>query len=119
MEFEFNKHERPKIDNPDIKFSVNNSVSGSQGPTKIELAMPSNTTIGEVMEKCAGKIFPSRPLRELNLVYKGKDLKEPLKTLKEVCSTQGPIIMILSSKSEIELEYEEMQGFAQQNDQSE
>ena len=40
-------------------------------------------------------------------MYKGKDLKEPLKTIKEVC-TSTPIIMILTSKSEIELEYEEM-----------
>jgi hypothetical protein len=54
-------------------------------------------------------IFPSRPIRELNLVYKGKDLKEPLKTIKEVCAqSNAPIIMILSSKSEIELEYEDM-----------
>lgn len=62
-------------------------------------------------------IFPSRPLRELNLVYKGKDLKEPLKTIKEVCaSSNSQIIMILSSKSEIELEYEDMQGFTKQDD---
>jgi hypothetical protein len=44
-------------------------------------------------------------VNELNLVHKGKDLKEHLKTLKEI-SKEPLIIMILTSKSEIELEYE-------------
>ena len=38
-----------------------------------------------------------------------------LKTLKDVCQTQ-PAVMILTSKSEIELEYEQIQG-AKQNSQ--
>lgn len=29
MEFEFNKNKKPKVENPDIKFQVNNAVSGS------------------------------------------------------------------------------------------
>lgn len=44
------------------------------------------------------------------LVYKGRDLRELLKTLKEVCNLNGPVVMILSSKSEIEMEYEELQS---------
>jgi len=29
LEFEFNKSFRPKVENPEIKFTINNAVSGS------------------------------------------------------------------------------------------
>jgi hypothetical protein len=102
------------VDNPDFKLTITNSVSGSQGPTKIDLFLPSDTTIQTVLQQCAESIFPKRPVRELNLTYKGRDLKEPLKSLREI-STQQPMLMILSSKTEIELEYEEMGRFQQTN----
>lgn len=53
-------------------------------------------------------MFPRRLPHELNLIYKGKDLKEMIKTLKEVCTVQ-PILMIVTAKSEIELEYESLE----------
>lgn len=63
------------------------------------------------MEQASTTIFPRRDVSELSLTYKGKDLKEKLKTLKQVMGTQfGRVescMMILSSKSTIEIEYEE------------
>ena len=84
-EFELNKGvQRPKVLNPDVKLTVNNSVAGSQGPTKIELNVPQGTSIEQIIHSCAGSIFPKRAVSELNLVYKGRDLREPLKTLREI-----------------------------------
>lgn len=35
-----------------------------------------------IMDQVASSIFPKRAVNELTLTYKGKDLKENLKTLK-------------------------------------
>lgn len=80
---------------------------------KIEVNWHINsTTIQTIMNHCADTIFPKRDLNELTLTYKGKDLKENLKTLKQVVGSafgkngqNGPYMMILSSKSAIEMEY--------------
>lgn len=66
------------------------------------------------MNKCAETIYPKRDISELTLTYKGKDLKEHmLKTLKQVMgSTYGKaesVIIILSSKSSIEMDYMEQE----------
>ena len=41
-----------------------------------------STTVQMIMEQVSTTIFPKRDISELTLTYKGKDLKEPLKTLK-------------------------------------
>lgn len=107
--FEMGRKDKIKIEGQDVNLKITNSVSGSQGPSKFECRLPCNTTIQQVLSQCANQLFPQRNVKELLLVYKGRDLREPLKTLKEVCSLNGPVVMILTSKSEIELEYEEMQ----------
>ena len=70
-----------------------------------------STTVQMIMEQVASTIHPKRDINELTLTYKGKDLKENLKTLKQVMGTAfGKIdqcVMILSSKSSIEMEYME------------
>ena len=61
------------------------------------------------MDQVSSTIYPKRDIRELNLTYKGKDMSEKMKTLKQVMGTSfgkvDSIIMILSSKSAIEMEY--------------
>ena len=52
-------------------------------------------------------MFPKRLSNELILLFKGKDLKQDLKTLKEVVGNSSEVTMIISSKSSIEMEYED------------
>lgn len=51
-EFEFGK-KAVKVESYDIRLNINNSVSGTQGPTKLELTVKSNTTVREVLDKCS------------------------------------------------------------------
>ena len=46
-----------------------------------------STTVQMIMEQVASTIHPKRDVNELTLTYKGKDLKENLKTLKQVMGT--------------------------------
>ena len=74
------------------------------------MPLPANSTnVSTIMEQAAGSIFPKRDVNELTLTYKGKDLKEGLKTLKQVMGSSfgktESCMMILSSKSAIEMEY--------------
>lgn len=99
-----------ELGDPEVKVIVNNQVSQTQGPTKFEMMLRANsTTVQMIMEQVASSIFPRRDVRELTLTYKGKDLKESLKTLKQVMGSSfnkvEACIMILSSKSQIEMEY--------------
>jgi len=68
-----------------------------------------STTVQMILDSVASTIFPRRDVNELTLTYKGKELKEKLKTLKQVMGTAfGKVdscMMILSSKSSIEMEY--------------
>lgn len=75
------------------------------------MTLKSSTNIGAIMDQAATTIFPARDVNELTLTYKGKDItKEKMKTLKQVMGSQFGKVdackMILSSKSDIELEYE-------------
>jgi len=94
----------------EVKLTIRNQVTHSQGPTKFEICVPAvKTTIENLKEQVASTIFPKRKAKELSLMYKGKDLREGLKTIKEVVGTfqnTQPVIMILTSKSLLELEYE-------------
>jgi hypothetical protein len=53
------------------------------GPKRFDLTLSvDSTTIEMVMNQLAQSIFPKRPVRELQLLYKGRELKEMLKTLR-------------------------------------
>jgi len=52
-------------------------------------------------------MFPKRVSSDLTILYKGKDLNQELKTLKEVVgSNTKPVTMMIAAKSKTELEYE-------------
>jgi hypothetical protein len=63
-------------------------------------------------------MFPKRVSSDLTLLYKGKDLNEDLKTLKEVVgSNPTPVTMMITSKSNTELEYEHSMKMAESIDE--
>lgn len=60
-------------------------VAQTMGPKHFDMTLNiDTTTIETVMNQVAQTIFPKRPVRELQLLYKGRELKEMLKTLRQV-----------------------------------
>jgi hypothetical protein len=86
---------------------VTNSVSGTQGPLKFDLVFNTMTRVSEIFQACSLKIFPQRRVEELTLLLKGSFLQQQQKTLGEI-TKETNVKMILGSKSEFELEYEQM-----------
>lgn len=62
---------------------VDNEITGAR-PRKVNLTLPSSTKIGGLKEQIGSKLAPPRTGPELCLLFRGKDLTEDLKTLKEV-----------------------------------
>lgn len=77
-----------ELADPDVKLILQNQVSKSEGPNKFEMNLKSSTTLQTIMDQAATTIFPRRDVNELSLTYKGKDLKERLKTLKQIMGSQ-------------------------------
>lgn len=68
----------------EVTIAVDNQVSGTRGPRKISLSLPSLTKIGELKEQLGPRLTPPKTGPELCLLFRGKDLTEDLKTLKDV-----------------------------------
>ena len=100
---------------PEIRVIVHNQVSNTQGPPKFDMNLKVNsTTVKYLLDHLSENISPPRPSKELFLTYKGKELKEPLKSLKQIMGGQygqvQQIVVILSSKTAIEMEYENQEA---------
>ena len=70
---------------PEIRVIVHNQVSNTEGPPKFDMNLKVNsTTVKYLLDHLSENIVPLRPSKELFLTYKGKELKEPLKSLKQI-----------------------------------
>ena len=78
---------------------------------------PISTKIGQIREEIANAVHPKRVASEISLMHKGKDLKEDLKTLKDL--GLGPndhqIIFIISAKTQLEMDMEMQKADATQD----
>ena len=98
---------------PDVIIIVNNQISNTKGPAKIHLQLSHSLKIGELKDLIGTKLIQQNPSNQLSLMYRGKDLNEDLKTLKDLGmksiqpdGTQIAVKIILSLKNILELEME-------------
>ena len=67
-----------------------------------------STKLGDVREQVAKSIHPPRHPKEISLLYKGKDLNEDLKTLKDLGMTpEQQANVIVSLRSQFEMDEQE------------
>ena len=72
------KHERL------LNISVNNMIGSTSGPKTISLLMPSTMKVGELKDQIGTNLNEERAGLELSVLYRGKDLTEDQKTLRDV-----------------------------------
>lgn len=66
-----------------MQISVNNQISNGT-PKKINLTVPLTTKVGELKDQIGENLNQRKPGSLLCLLWKGKDLNEDLKTLKDI-----------------------------------
>ena len=78
-------------------------------PSKLEITIGASRKLEEFKEEIISAITPQKLVTQLSLIFRGKDLKEDLKTLKDLGIKTGTKL-ILTQKTELEMQLDAQAG---------